>query len=153
MTLPTAQDRFDSGGRYLLKLQPAELIRWRLQGDVVYRAWLDTCTIPFPGSPQRICDTVCQCEEANGQPWATPIESQTQLDPDMFGRVLGSLGQLSVEKRPDPEPGSRFHVAAIVFGSVPEEIQQRIKAINDPDRLEAAVRQVSRLGSLDELTL
>jgi hypothetical protein len=115
MTLPTVHDRFDSGSRYLIKLQPAELIQWRLRGEVVYRTWLDTRTIPFPGTPARICDTVCHCEEADGRPWAIPVESQTRPDPDMFARLLSYLGHLAVEKRPDPEPGSRFKVAAVVF--------------------------------------
>jgi hypothetical protein len=115
MSPPTVQDRFDSGSRYLIKLQPDEVIAWRLRGDVTFCSWLDTRAIPFPGSPERICDTVARCEGPAGEPWAVVIESQTRPDPDMFGRMMSYLGQLSVEKRPDAEPGSRFHVAAIVI--------------------------------------
>jgi hypothetical protein len=113
--LPVTQDRYDSGSRYIIKLQPKELIRWRLRGEVAFRAWLDTRTLPFPGTPQQICDTVCRCEEADGRPWAIPVESQTQPHPDMFGRVTAYLGMVALEVHPDPEPGSRFCVAAIVF--------------------------------------
>ena len=115
MTAPPIQDRFDSGSRYLIKLQPAELIQWRLKGDVAFRGWLDTRTLPFPGSPPHICATVCRGEEANGQPWAIPIESQTRADPDMFGRLLSYLGHLAAEQRPDTETGSCFQVSAIIF--------------------------------------
>jgi hypothetical protein len=113
--LPVTQDRYDSASRYVIKLQPKELIRWRLRGDVTFRGWLDTRTVPFPGTPQRVCDTVCRCEEADGRPWAIPVESQTQPDADMFGRVTAYLGLLALEVRPDPEPGSRFCLAAVVF--------------------------------------
>jgi hypothetical protein len=109
------QDRYDSASRYVIRLEPAGLIRWRLKGDVTFRAWLDTRTVPFPGTPQHVCDTVCRCEEADGRPWAIPVESQTRPDPDMFGRVTAYLGLLALEVRPDPEPGSRFSVGAVVF--------------------------------------
>ena len=39
------------------------------------------------------------------------------------------------------------------FGALPEAVSQRIEATTDLDRLEAAVLQVSRLQSLDDLQL
>jgi hypothetical protein len=39
------------------------------------------------------------------------------------------------------------------FGAVPETLQQRIDATDDLDRLRAAVRQVSHLQKLEDLTL
>ena len=39
------------------------------------------------------------------------------------------------------------------FGSLPDGLQRQIETVADPDRLQRAVRQIPRLGSLEELTL
>jgi hypothetical protein len=39
------------------------------------------------------------------------------------------------------------------FGSVPKELVQRIEATDDLARLQAAIRQVSRLEKLEDLQL
>jgi hypothetical protein len=47
------------------------------------------------------------------RPWAVAVEFQIAASP-MFGRLLKYLGALWDDLRPDPEPGSRYDVAAVV---------------------------------------
>ena len=51
---------------------------------------------------------------AGGQPWAVAVEFQAEPDAQMFGRLLGYLGELWRSKKPDREAGSRFHLGAVV---------------------------------------
>jgi hypothetical protein len=114
-----AQNEFDQASRYAAKLDPVGFLSWLLRLPVEvfrFREWLDTRSLPFPGEPDRIRDTVAHLEDLamNGMPWALPVEFQIEPDPEMFGRLLQYLGSLWIEKRPDPEPGSRFCVGAVV---------------------------------------
>src|SRR5262249_13966798 len=72
----------------------------RLKDEVAFRDWLATRTILFPGTPQRVFDTVWRREEADGSPWAFPVESQTQPHPDTCSRVTAYLGMIALEVRP-----------------------------------------------------
>jgi hypothetical protein len=115
-----AQNDFDQASRYAAKLDPVGFLAWvlRLAPEAfVYRGWLDTRNLPFPGEKDRICDTVAHLEDVaeHGLPWAVPVEFQLEPDADMFGRFLQYLGNLWRDKRPDPEPGSRFCVGAVVL--------------------------------------
>ncbi|AMV23026.1 hypothetical protein VT84_01350 [Gemmata sp. SH-PL17] len=47
-------------------------------------------------------------------PWVIAIEFQTKPDPEMFGRLVGYLSGLWLERKPDTERGSRFHLGAAV---------------------------------------
>jgi hypothetical protein len=81
-----------------------------------FREWLDTRDLPFPGEPDRICDTVAHLEDVaeHGVPWAVAVEFQIQPDADMFGRFLGYLSGIWLKRKPDNERGSRFHLGAAV---------------------------------------
>jgi hypothetical protein len=74
----------------------------------VFRDWLDTRAVPFPGDKDRTNDTVARLDNAaeHGVPWAVAVEFQTQPDPDMFARLLGYLSELRLTLRPDQERGS-----------------------------------------------
>lgn len=115
-----AENHFDQGCRYqLINLDSRGLIAWLLglkQGDFTFQGWLDTRSIPFPGQPDRTCDTVAHLtnELAHGVPWAVPFEFQSEPDPEMPGRLLEYLGRVWREKKPDPHRGSRFCVGAAV---------------------------------------
>ena len=66
---------FDQASRYGAKLDPPEFTRWLLPAlalRLVYRGWLDARRLPFPGEPDRICDTVAEFEDADvpGLRWA-----------------------------------------------------------------------------------
>jgi hypothetical protein len=110
---------FDQGARYAAKLDPPGFLRWLLPGltlSQTFHDWLDTRSIPFPGHPDRICDTVAAIREAARPPvwWAVPIEFQTRSDALLFGRLLEYLGRLWLELRSPSRGSGRFQVAAAV---------------------------------------
>ena len=114
-----ADNDFDRACRYLAKVDPSGFAAWVLRlrlTSLRFVRWLDTRTIPFPGSPDRICDTVAFLEEvdAGGRPWAIPFEFQVEPDPEMFGRFLEYLGRLWRSDWPSPERGDRFWLGAVV---------------------------------------
>ncbi len=114
-----AQNEFDQACRYAAKLDSDGFLAWLLRLErqaFLFRGWLDTRTIPFPGEADRTCDTVAHLEEttAGHVPWAVTVEFQIEPDAAMFGRLLVYNGRLWLECRPDPERGSRFHVGATV---------------------------------------
>jgi hypothetical protein len=101
--MPEIND-YDRAARYLAKADPHKFLAWAL-GDNPDRfrfvRWLDTRSIPFPGSTDRTNDTVAYLErsEPAGEPWAIPLEFQIEPVPLMFGRMLEYLGRLwQVEK-------------------------------------------------------
>lgn len=113
---------YDQASRYTAKLSPSGLVRWllsRLAPTVTFRTWLDTRTIPFPGEPDRVCDTVAGLvdETAAGDAawWALPIEFQRRPQEDMFGRLLEYLARLWRELRPPGFPQGRFGVGGAVI--------------------------------------
>lgn len=110
---------FDKASRFAAKLDAHAFLSWLLGAPaeaLVFRRWLDTRGLPFPGDPDRTSDTVAQLDNAaeHGVPWAVAVEFQTAPDPDMFGRLLGYLAGLWLNLRPDAARGSRFHVGAAV---------------------------------------
>src|SRR3954471_3454254 len=112
-------NRFDQAARYLAKLEPVLFLCWLLKvpaDAVLFRGWLDTRLIPFPGESDRFCDTVAHVEDVKrGQiPWAIVLEFQGEPDPLMFGRLLAYGGQVWLEKKPSEERGDRFQIGAVV---------------------------------------
>ena len=110
---------FDQGSRYLAKLDPPGFLRWlepSFEDPLVFNGWLDTRSIPFPGVPDRTCDTVAEIRDSTKRAtsWAIPIEFQTRPDSQMFGRLLEFLGRLWRETHPPRSAKARFGVAAIV---------------------------------------
>jgi hypothetical protein len=108
---------FDQACRYLAKRNVAGLLGWLLPGlppAPHFAGWLDTRSIPFPGEPERACDTVAHLVD-NADPlmhWALVLEFQREADPDMFGRFLEYLGRLWRELRVPGRPTVRFRVGA-----------------------------------------
>jgi hypothetical protein len=112
---PASVNPYDKASRYAARaLDPVGFLSWVLGVAVVFRGWLETRRLTFPGQPDRTCDTVAHVEDDQGRPWAIPVEFQIKPDPEMFGRFLGYLAPLWLELRPDPERGSRFWVGAVV---------------------------------------
>jgi hypothetical protein len=111
-------NRFDQASRYLVKLDPPGILSWLLRvplEELGFRGWLDTRTLPFPGDPERTCDTVAWLRDPDpALEWALPVEFSLTPDPDLFGRLLVYLGQLWEEKRPTDVGGERFQVGAAV---------------------------------------
>ena len=114
-----SRNDYDKASRFAAKLGPAGFLGWALglePSSFRFEEWLDTRAVPFPGGPDRTRDTVAWVVNlaAGGQPWAVAVEFQAEPDARMFGRLLVYLGGLWLAQRPDPEVGSRFHVAAVV---------------------------------------
>ncbi len=110
---------FDKACRYLLKLDPAALLAWLLGislAEMTFIRWLDTRRLPYPGQPDRTCDTVAHVErlDDNQRPWAVVVEFNSEPDSVMFGRLLSYLGMLWIEEKPSPECGDRFEIGAVV---------------------------------------
>lgn len=111
---------FDQAARYAAKLDPAPFFRWllpRLDPALAFTGWLDTRTLPFPGEPDRTCDTVAGFRNAADpeQHWAVVLESQTEPDSNILDRLLEYLARVRAELRPLPAGRGRFHVAAVVL--------------------------------------
>lgn len=114
-----ARNFYDQASRYLAKLDPPGVLCWLLgllRDALLFRRWLDTRLIPFPGEPDRFCDTVASVEDlARHQlPWAIVVEFQIEPDPLMFGRMLAYEGQVWLEVKPSDERGDRFWLGAVV---------------------------------------
>jgi hypothetical protein len=110
---------WDQASRYAAKrLDAPGFIRWLLRPPPTFSfpGWLDTRTLPFPGEPDRICDTVaCFADEEHpGVWWAIPVEFGVRPQADLFGRLLIYLGHLWLEKRPTDQRGERYSVGAAV---------------------------------------
>jgi hypothetical protein len=112
-------NQYDQACRYLLRLFAVPLLAWLLRldaGKLDFAGWLDTRGLPWPGEPDRTCDTVARLRdpEQGGLPFAVPVEFSVKPDPNMFGRGLRYLGGLWEEYRPSDNPGDRFEVALVV---------------------------------------
>ena len=124
---------FDKACRYLLKLDPAALLAWLLGIkiiDMAFIRWLDTRRLPYPGQPDRTCDTVAHVEhlDDNHRPWAIVAEFNIEPDAVMFGRLLSYLGTLWVEEKPSKERGDRFEIGAIVVNLTGVGMSSRISS-------------------------
>jgi hypothetical protein len=110
--------RYDQACRYAAKLDAVGLLTWLLREapeELRFRTWLDTRTLPWPGDPERTCDTVAWLGDADpAVEWAVPVEFCLEPDGEMFGRLLVYLGQLWSEKRPTDGRGEHFAVGAVV---------------------------------------
>jgi hypothetical protein len=111
-------NRFDQACRYLAKLDPVALLCWLLRKtpeQLRFRTWLDTRTLPFPGDPERTCDTVAWLGSADpAVEWALVLEFCLDPDGELFGRLMIYLGQLWLERRPTDAGRERFWVGAVV---------------------------------------
>ena len=110
---------YDRTARRAAKLDPLGFFCWllrRFANHLRFERWMDTGTVPFPGDPERIGDTVAELASLHeaSPPWALPVEFQAEPDPDMFGRLLIFLGTIWLQFRPDELRGSRYQVSAMV---------------------------------------
>ena len=84
---------FDQAARYCVRADPLGFLRWLIRGldpACKFHGWLDTRTVPFPGSPDRTCDTVADLA-ATAEAilrWALVTEFQTEPGTDMLDRLL-----------------------------------------------------------------
>jgi hypothetical protein len=110
-------DYFDRAARSAARLKPAGFIRWLLPSlpdSMAFRGWLDTRTPPFPGEPERTCDTLASFENlaAPDEWWAVPVEFQTEPASDILDRILEYLARLRRGLRHGTIQRGKYHVAA-----------------------------------------
>jgi hypothetical protein len=111
---------FDQAARYLIQSDPLGFLRWILRSldpALRFHGWLDTRTLPFPGTPDRICDTVAELAEsrAGGPRFAVITEFQTEPETEILDRALEYLSRLRRELRHGPDRRGKFTlVAALV---------------------------------------
>lgn len=109
---------YDQAARYAVKLEPKDLFAWLLPGaDLAFARWLDTQTIPWPGEPDRRCDTVAELVPAGGlgPPWVVVLELQTRPGPDLPERLLEYLARLRREHRHGPHGQDKYPMGAAVM--------------------------------------
>jgi hypothetical protein len=111
---------YDQASQFLLDLDPLALLCWLLRvaaGALTFDRWLNTRSIPWPGQPDRFCDTVAELRDLldGERPWALVAEVQLEPDPEMFGRLLEYRGIVWRTLRPSKLPGDRFCVGAVVI--------------------------------------
>jgi len=119
LTTTARKNPFDKAARFAARLDPAAFLAWALQlppTDFAFRRWLDTRNIPFPDGDDRTGDTVAWVDQttAGGVPWAVAVEFQIEPDPRMFGRLGRYLYDIWLDKKPDDERGSRFHLGGVI---------------------------------------
>ena len=110
-------DHFDRAARSAAKLNPIGFFRWLLPDldpSLVFRGWLDTRTPPFPGEPERVCDTLASFQNAAdpGEWWALPVEFETEPTSDILDRLLEYVARLRRGLRQGGDPRAKYQVAA-----------------------------------------
>ena len=118
--MTTSTNIYDQAGRFAVKLAPAGLLRWRLprlDADLIFARWLETQNIPFPGEPDRRCDTVAEMVSVSGQqpPWAFVIELQTEPEPSMQERELEYVLGVRRQLRHGPHGRDKYLVGGLLF--------------------------------------
>lgn len=111
---------FDQAARYGAKLDPPGFLRWllpELDPALSYGGWLDARTLPFPGEPDRVCDTVAGFHHSSDpdHPLALVVEFQAELDLDILDRFLEYLARLRRELRHGPDRRGKYQVAAALL--------------------------------------
>lgn len=117
----SAPNHFDQAARFAARLEPADFLAWALgvaPDAFAFEGWLDTQTVPFPGEPERRCDTVARLSRRDQlrPPWLVVAEFQLEPDPDMALRLFEYAARLARELRPFPErPRDRFEAGGVVL--------------------------------------
>src|SRR5436305_1231155 len=83
---------YDQAARFATKINPTGFFGWAFRAAFTtlrFRGWMDTRTLPFPGEPDRICDTVAEFEDtsAPGRTLIAVVEFQSQPRGDMLNRL------------------------------------------------------------------
>ena len=91
--------------------------RWLMpRARLRFEHWIDTRQIPWPGEPNRTCDTVASLvdEVQPAHPWAFVAEFQVKPSSQMFGRALGYLAAVWMSVRHSEEKGMTYQLAISV---------------------------------------
>lgn len=111
---------FDQAARFAARLDPAAFVCWLTRlppEDLAFEGWLDTQSVPFPGDPDRRCDTVARVSNPHRvePPWALVVEFQLEPEARMGWRMAEYCGRLGGELLPyKDDPMSEFQVDGVV---------------------------------------
>ena len=79
--------------------------------------WQDTRTLPFPGAPDRVCDTVAEFEHTSDprRRCLVDVEVQAAPDADMLERLGEFALTLRRERRHGPGTAGQYVVLGMVL--------------------------------------
>jgi hypothetical protein len=131
---------FDKASRYLAKRRPVGLFTWLLPGHdqlLAFDDWVDTRRLPFPGEPDRTCDTVARFRSLTepGRFWLMVLEFQSHPERWMLLRLLRYQDDLLWEFRPRTRRGQLPYVGGVLANLTGRPRRRRLDMVlaTDPD--------------------
>lgn len=133
---------YDQAGRYAIKRRPSAFFTWRappLWAAWKWVGWRDTRTVPFPGEPDRVCDTVAEFEQRTDprRRCLLDVELQARPETDMLERLGEYALRLRRELRYGPGPTGKCPVLALVLN---------LTGVEQPRRLDMSVPEWGEAG-------
>ena len=126
---------YDEAARYLLLRAGAVLLYWLLHlkpTQIRFDGWHQN-QLTLPRVPQRLCDGIARLAdlEHGEAPFAALIEVQTRPDGTMAGRLMLAGGLCLLTLKPEPLPGDRYELLAIVINLTGKGNSARRMALGD----------------------
>jgi hypothetical protein len=133
---------YDQAGRYTIKRRPSAFFSWRapaLWTTWRFVGWQDTPTLPFPGEPDRMCDTVAAFAYPSDPHGRCLVDVEVQAEPD--GDMLERLGEYAFSLRRERRHGRGAVGKYVVLGFV-----LNLTGAEQPRRLDMTVPELSDVG-------
>jgi hypothetical protein len=123
---------YNQAGRYVIKRWPSAVFTWRapsLWQAWKFTRWQDTRTLPFPGEPDRICDTVAEFENLADprRRCLVDVEVQAKADADMLERLGEYAFRLRRQLRHGPGAAGKYPVLCLVLNLTGAEQVSRME--------------------------
>ena len=123
---------YDQAGRYVIKRRPSAFFTWRappLWAAWKWVRWLDTRTLPFPGEPDRVCDTVAEFQHRTAPHHSCLVDVEVQAEPD--AEMLERLGEYALRLRRElrfgPGAPGKYTVLCLVLNLTGAEQPRRLE--------------------------
>jgi hypothetical protein len=133
---------YDQAGRYAIKRRPSAFFTWRtpeLWAAYHLVRWQDTRTLPFPGEPDRVCDTVAEFEHRTEPRSCCLVDVEIQAEPDLD--MLERMGEYAFRLRRElpygPGAVGKYTVLGLVLN---------LTGAEQPNRLDMTVPEWSAAG-------
>ncbi len=149
---------FDKASRYAARvLDPDGFLRWLL-GEGIWSAWrwagwLDTQSVPFPGEPDRRCDTVARFERRaqDAPPMAAVIEFMSVTRTAILERLGEYVFRVRREQPAQTDPRVPYDVIGVVVNLTGETLPETWEMIPpDCDGLGLSLRvRVRNLATVE----
>lgn len=133
---------YDQAGRYAIQRRPSAFFTWRAPPLCLawkFVRWRDTRTLPFPGEPDRVCDTVAEFEHVLDprRRCLVNVEVQAKPDADMLERLGEYAFRLRRELRYAPGAAGKYSVLCLVLN---------LTGAEQPSRLDMALPEWDAAG-------